>query len=1064
MLPAIRAIVRGSRRGLVVGAVTSVLLTVLCVPAPASAGLAPACQEVLFVGARGSGQSQSGVTDATDKYDGGTGFGPQVYAAYVAAKGRLMSVRPGTRTAMWSLKYPANDVPVSIVPATIGNYFVGLEDGVWDVVQELKTRDCPNEQIILMGYSQGAMVMHRAIIDLANQGFGAKLDRVAGAILIADGDRLPADNMTRYGSAGSVFFGVAHNFAAFAAPRQHLLPATMTNRIHSICYARDIVCDHSMLGAATGRGIHTGSYDSAAVTPLGRAAMNSALGRAPWNQPAPPPQQPPAQVPAPRDRLEIDQALERGSTLRSANGRYELALQASDGNLVLYAEGRAVWTTRTPGGQRLIMQSDGNLVLYTAQGKAIWSTFTNGKGGRTLVLQDDQNLVLYAPGRAIWASNTVAAAPPPPPPPPPVNPLQAYFSTVVQWDADPKPQKTAWFVDSRGRRRHIQTTGVYSCLMNKGVRGPFRLPASVLDRLPDLNGVGAQCVSDGDVNFDGIVNIADLSIIISRWGTGDRAADQNRNGVVDISDISVVISTWGEIRNGGGQAASRTAAAVAAADVGNLKDFGGRSEAIGVSADGNTIGGNAAPLDGDLAPVVWTGPTSQPQVIDIPGLEDEVMFDFAEDGFAVGTGKDAGGASRAWLRRADGSLRILPVGSASDTYATSINRNGSIAGFAGGSQTRAVVWDTADDQPRILESVDDVNSAAAGIAADGTVVGEIDQVATLWDARGRLVSTEPGRTTDINADGVRLLAPPPDAVGNSLPVLTDGLVRHPLQQVTGQPASVVRQSTRVLDSGIAVGNSGALPVLWSRYGVAEPQPLPDGATLGAIRSVGGQRAVGWVSAGRDEVRHAHAWQGVGVPQAAVSLSAPTSTVGGKVALTGETRHATPEARVQVQERVGDLWLSTGTPVGLRSGRWNATAELAAASAGTARLRVRLISGGEVLATSAEVTVRVVGAPRPSPSPTASPRPKPPLDSRVTAKARKGRSVLLVDVDPNRRKGDYRVTVTRSGRRGWSVVKRPRTHGHRERMVINLPRGRYRARLKPQHGVGASSSAIVRLKR
>lgn len=49
----------------------------------------------------------------------------------------------------------------------------------------------------------------------------------------------------------------------------------------------------------------------------------------------------------------------------------------------------------------------------------------------------------------------------------------------------------------------------------------------------------------GDVNSDNVVNVQDLSIVISRWGTNDATADLNKNGRVDISDISIIISNWG---------------------------------------------------------------------------------------------------------------------------------------------------------------------------------------------------------------------------------------------------------------------------------------------------------------------------------------------------------------------------------------------------------------------------------------------------------------------------------------------------------------------------------------
>jgi O-glycosyl hydrolase len=49
----------------------------------------------------------------------------------------------------------------------------------------------------------------------------------------------------------------------------------------------------------------------------------------------------------------------------------------------------------------------------------------------------------------------------------------------------------------------------------------------------------------GDINGDGAVNIFDLSILLSHWGTSDSASDLNHDGTVNIFDLSVLLSHWG---------------------------------------------------------------------------------------------------------------------------------------------------------------------------------------------------------------------------------------------------------------------------------------------------------------------------------------------------------------------------------------------------------------------------------------------------------------------------------------------------------------------------------------
>jgi hypothetical protein len=93
-----------------------------------------------------------------------------------------------------------------------------------------------------------------------------------------------------------------------------------------------------------------------------------------------------------------------GESLTSPNGRFQMVFQ-SDGNLVVYGGGRALWASATAAaGGRFLVQSDGNMVVYSASGAAVWSSRTSSVGGAELVMQDDGNLVLYRSTGAAWSS------------------------------------------------------------------------------------------------------------------------------------------------------------------------------------------------------------------------------------------------------------------------------------------------------------------------------------------------------------------------------------------------------------------------------------------------------------------------------------------------------------------------------------------------------------------------------------------------------------------------------------------------------------------------------------
>lgn len=48
----------------------------------------------------------------------------------------------------------------------------------------------------------------------------------------------------------------------------------------------------------------------------------------------------------------------------------------------------------------------------------------------------------------------------------------------------------------------------------------------------------------GDVNNDAKIDVFDLSLLLSKWNTGDSIADLNSDGTVNIFDLSILLSNW----------------------------------------------------------------------------------------------------------------------------------------------------------------------------------------------------------------------------------------------------------------------------------------------------------------------------------------------------------------------------------------------------------------------------------------------------------------------------------------------------------------------------------------
>ena len=64
-------------------------------------------------------------------------------------------------------------------------------------------------------------------------------------------------------------------------------------------------------------------------------------------------------------------------------------------------------------------------------------------------------------------------------------------------------------------------------------------------------GTGDNCTNSGtttpipgDLNNDGVVNVLDLSILLSNFGTANSVADINKDGTVNILDLSVLLSHY----------------------------------------------------------------------------------------------------------------------------------------------------------------------------------------------------------------------------------------------------------------------------------------------------------------------------------------------------------------------------------------------------------------------------------------------------------------------------------------------------------------------------------------
>lgn len=106
------------------------------------------------------------------------------------------------------------------------------------------------------------------------------------------------------------------------------------------------------------------------------------------------------------DTQNVIKYLHPGESLCSPNDHTCLIMQG-DGNLVLYTDGVARWSSQTNGtsSNLMAMQGDGNLVVYGD--RPYWDSATPGNLGSSLSVTDDgAATITSAKGVPIWSSDT----------------------------------------------------------------------------------------------------------------------------------------------------------------------------------------------------------------------------------------------------------------------------------------------------------------------------------------------------------------------------------------------------------------------------------------------------------------------------------------------------------------------------------------------------------------------------------------------------------------------------------------------------------------------------------
>ncbi|WP_179466599.1 cutinase family protein [Mycolicibacterium vinylchloridicum] len=204
--------------------------------ATGTASAAPGCADFHWIGAAGSGQRDAAGLTANG------GMGSVVYQSYQQLKAQLAA--DGHTIDAEAVQYPAAPVPLEGggLSGWLG-FLDSVGDGTDATAEQYTayTERCPDSKVVLAGYSQGAMVVHRNLYKLADD------PRLAAALLIADGDRLPTDTTIKLGSTAvsqGLGEGVAQEHSFLASTNTSPLPPSIGTRTISVCDVGDPVCDY----------------------------------------------------------------------------------------------------------------------------------------------------------------------------------------------------------------------------------------------------------------------------------------------------------------------------------------------------------------------------------------------------------------------------------------------------------------------------------------------------------------------------------------------------------------------------------------------------------------------------------------------------------------------------------------------------------------------------------------------------------------------------------------------------------------------------------------------------
>lgn len=240
----------------------------------AAAKRAGACVDILVVGIDGNGQGKK------DRPGEVVAAISNKITAKAAKQGRTVAVkrvRIGTPGAVVTLRTKNGRGADAISRPGLKRWKKSIRPGTKATRKVVNDQlaACPEQQVLLVGYAQGAAIAHRVVQDLGAKGV---LANVAGAVTVSDPYRVRKSSTGRPLGSPAAARNSEGVLTARNRPVGDVPDSTGTFRVVSVCHRGDLICNPNKVAARKALSLSL-SYASK----KSRSAMREAAARA-WAQ------------------------------------------------------------------------------------------------------------------------------------------------------------------------------------------------------------------------------------------------------------------------------------------------------------------------------------------------------------------------------------------------------------------------------------------------------------------------------------------------------------------------------------------------------------------------------------------------------------------------------------------------------------------------------------------------------------------------------------------------------------------------------------------------------------